>query len=404
MATHPSPGPEHRSPDDSIESAVRDYSIVVGGPVYDFLLRSRIVAQNLPNILRRVVALVVITWVPLLLLSIRDGVAFGNKVRVPFLYDFSAYGRFLLALPLLIIAEIVIDPGIRMVIAEITQGRFIRNADLPHFESILRTTQRWRDSAVPEIALLVFAFFPLFLFQREWSPGVVSSWHTTDRGLTAAGWFFAVFSAPLLRFITYRWTFRYVVWASLLWRLGRMPLVLVPTHPDHDAGLNFLAIAQRRFGILFCALGCVFAGRVADTMVFESVPLSSFESLMGGFVVMSLVVALLPLALLAPKLRKVRVRGLLEYGRLANAYSESFDRKWVHPSQRVSEPLLGTSDIQSLADMANSFALVGSMSIVPITKRLILQLAAQTALPLLPLIVIGTPTSQLARAILKMIM
>jgi hypothetical protein len=138
-------------------------------------------------------------------------------------------------------------------------------------------------------------------------------------------------------------------------------------------------------------------------MIFEGIPLRSFESLMGGFVAMSLVVAVLPLALLAPKLRKVRVKGLLEYGRLANAYTASFDRKWVHASQPASEPLLGTSDIQSLADMANSFGLVGSMSIVPITKRLLLQLAAQTALPLLPLIVIGTPTSELARTILRMI-
>jgi hypothetical protein len=179
--------------------------------------------------------------------------------------------------------------------------------------------------------------------------------------------------------------------------------VLVPTHPDNAAGLLFIAVAQRRFGILFCAFGAVFAGRVANNIVFEGIPLSSFESLMGGFIVLSVLVALLPLVVVAPTLRLVRNKGLVEYGRLARTYTDSFDRKWVHADAPASEPLLGTSDIQSLADMGNSFQLVQAMMIAPITKRLVLQIAAQAALPLLPVIMIGTPTSQLVRAIIKMV-
>lgn len=380
-----------------------DFSIVVGGPIYDFLARSRWVQQRLPNILRRMVALIAVTWLPLLLLSLRDGVAFGQRVRVPFLYDFSAYGRFLVALPILILAEIIIEPGIRMVVAEFVKGRIVPTEEMHRFDSILQTAQRWRDSAIPEMALLVLAFFPLFLFQREWAPGVVSSWHTTGHGLTAAGWLFAIFSAPMLRFITYRWVFRYLLWSTLLWRIGRLRLVLMPTHPDHAAGLLFLAVAQRRFGILFCAFGAVFAGRMANNIVFERIPLSSFESLMAGFIVLAVLIALLPLALVAPTLRIVRNKGLVEYGRLARTYTESFDRKWVHNDDRSSEPLLGTSDIQSLADMGNSFELVQAMNIAPITKRLVLQIAVQAALPMVPVIVVGTPTSQLVRAIIKMV-
>ena len=381
-----------------------DFSIVIGGPIYDFLVRSRWVQQRLPNILRRIVVLVAITWLPLLLLSLREGVAFGQRVRVPFLYDFSAYGRFVVALPILILAEIIIEPGIRMVVAEFVKGNIVPTEEMHRFDSIVQNAQRWRDSAIPEIILLMLAFFPLFLFQREWAPGVVSSWHTTNHGLTSAGWLFALFSAPMLRFITYRWVFRYLLWATLLWRIGRLRLALMPTHPDHAAGLLFLAVAQRRFGILFCAFGAVFAGRAANNIVFEGIPLSSVESLMGGFIVLSVIIALVPLALVAPTLRIVRNKGLVEYGRLARTYTESFDRKWVHSSGGSSEPILGTSDIQSLADMGNSFQLVQAMMIAPITKRLVLQIAAQAALPLVPVIILGTSTSQLVRAIVRMIM
>ena len=386
------------------ESAAANFSIVVGGPAYDLLLRFRLVRESLPNMSRRIVAVVAVTWLPLLLLSLKDGVAFGHQVRIPFLYDVSMYGRFLLALPLLLLAEVVIDPAVRQAVAEFADARLVRDQELPQFENVLRGVQHWRDSWIPEVILFVLAFFPIFLWQPEWTTGALSSWHTTARRLTAAGWWFAVASAPLLRFIIYRWCFRYIIWAALLWRISRLHLTLMPTHPDLAAGLNFLAMTQKTFGILFCALGCTLAGRVANSMLFEGAPLSSFKSVMAGFVVMSLIVGLLPLTLLTPKLKEVRKAGLLAYGRLANSYTESFDRKWVHRDGPPSEPLLGTGDIQSLADLGNSFALIERMRIAPISKRLALQIAGQAAIPLVPVIILGTPAPELVRAVMKMVL
>jgi hypothetical protein len=189
------------------ESVAGNFSIVVGGPVYDLLLRFRLVRENLPNMARRILAVVALTWVPLLLLSLKDGVALGHQVRIPFLYDVSMYGRFLLAAPLLLLAEVVIDPAVRQAVAEFADARLLRDEELPQFDNVLRGVQQWRDSWIPEVILLVLAFFPIFLWQHEWTNGAVSSWHTTARELTAAGWWFAVASGPLLRFIIYRWVF-----------------------------------------------------------------------------------------------------------------------------------------------------------------------------------------------------
>jgi len=394
--------PSHsRNALESAESAVRDFSIIVGGPVYDFLQRLGLVRFALPNVLRRIAAVVAATWLPLLLLSLKDGVALGHEVSIPFLFDVSMYGRFLLALPLLLLGEIMIDPAIRLALAEFIDAGLIPNQEMPEFENILQRMLRLRNAWIPEVILLALAFFPVFLFQHEWSAGAVSSWHTTAQGLTGAGWWFAVFSGPFLRFIIYRWAFRYFIWAALLWRIGRLHLILMPTHPDHAAGLNFLALTQKHFGILLCALGCGFAGRVANSLLFEGAPLSSFKFLMLGYLALAVIVGLLPLTLLAPTLMNVRKAGIVEYGRLANSYTKSFDRKWVHYVERPSESLLGTGDIQSLADMGNSFAFVEAMNIVPITRRLILQLGFQAALPLIPVIVVGTPVPQLVEAITK---
>jgi hypothetical protein len=389
---------------ETTESAVRNFSIVVGGPVYDILLRFHLIRQTLPNVWRRIVALMGISWMPLLLLSLREGVAFGHQVRIPFLYDMTMYGRLLVGLPLLLYAELWIDPAIRQGLSEFVDARLVPDQELPEFESILRRVQQMRDSWIAEVILLLLAFFPVFLFQHEWVPGVVTNWHTTAKGLSAAGWWYAVVSAPLMRYITYRWVFRYFLWPVLLWQISRLQLILMPTHPDRAAGLNFLAMTQKHFGILGCALGCSVAGRVGNMMLFEGAPLASFKNPLVGFVVLSVILGLLPLALWIPHLKKVRKEGLLDYGRFAKTYTESFDGKWIHCAAIPSEPVLGTPDLQSLADLGNSFSFIERMKWAPISRKLVQQLAGWTVIPLVPIVILGTPTAQLVHAVMKLIM
>lgn len=384
-------------------AAVHDFSIVLGGPVYDFLQRIGLVRLGLPNVFRRIIAVVLVTWVPLLLLSMKDGVVIGGGVQIPLLFDYSTYGRLLVGLPLLLMAEVVIDPAIRSAVREFVDARLIQEKELPEFERVLHRAQKLRDSVVPEVVLLLLAFFPVFLFQREWETGAISSWHSTAKGLTAAGWWYAAVSAPLLRFFLYRWAFRYFIWTALLWKLSRTPLHLIPTHPDRAAGLGFLGITQTRFGVLFFATGCSFAGHVANSVTHEGATLASFKILIAVFAALCVIVGVCPLVLWVPKMARVRRTGLREYAALGNQYTEEFDRKWIHFSEPPSEPLLGSGDIQSLADLANSYQVIEGMSIAPITKRLVIQLAVLASAPLIPVIVAVTPTNQIVKAVLKMI-
>lgn len=385
------------------KAAAHDFSIVVGGPVYDFFLRIGLIRRGLPNVRPRIIAFVAIAWLPLLVLSIKDGLAIGDRVSIPLLLDFSTYGRLMLALPLLLLAEVVIDPAIRSAAEEFVEEGIVPEKDLPAFEEVLHWVQRWRDSAIPELVLIALAFFPMFLFQHEWKPGLVTSWHSTTQGLSTAGWWHVSISAPLFRFILLRWVFRYVVWALLLWQVSRLRLHLMPTHPDHAAGLQFLSRAQGRFGILSTALGCAFAGGIANSVIHEGVPLASFKLLIVTFLGLSVILGVCPLALLSPKLTQVRRIGLREYARLGNQYSEAFDRKWIHFAQPPTEPLLGTADIQSLVDMGGSYDLIHQMSIAPVTKRLAMQFAVLAGVPLIPVAVYATPTGAIVDAIMKMV-
>ncbi|WP_226797622.1 hypothetical protein [Cupriavidus necator] len=61
------------------------------------------------------------------------------------------------------------------------------------------------------------------------------------------------------------------------------------------------------------------------------------------------------------------------------------------------EPLLGSGDIQSLADLANSFEVVRGMRLAPITRDAILQLAAAVLIPIVPLALTMMPLEDLLK-------
>jgi hypothetical protein len=122
---------------------------------------------------------------------------------------------------------------------------------------------------------------------------------------------------------------------------------------------------------------------------------------MAAYVVFGLVVLLGPLFLLAPRLREVRIHGLLDYGALANQYVQSFDMKWVHGKPPEDEQLLGNEDIEALADTANSFNVVQEMRIVPIFKTTFIMAVAQAGTPFVPLLILATPVNPIVSTLLK---
>jgi hypothetical protein len=97
-------------------------------------------------------------------------------------------------------------------------------------------------------------------------------------------------------------------------------------------------------------------------------------------------VVLGPLLVFAPRLAQAKRTGTREYGTLAQRYVREFDTKWLRGAGPTDEPLVGSADIQSLADLGNSFEVVRTMRVVPVTKEALLQLAAATLAPLLPLL------------------
>jgi hypothetical protein len=187
------------------------------------------------------------------------------------------------------------------------------------------------------------------------------------------------------------------IWMRFLWQVSRLDLSLIPTHPDRVGGLGFLSNTVYAFIPLAAAHGALLSGSIANRIFHLGAALPEFKLEIAVFVVFMLVLVLGPLLLFAPQLAQAKRTGLREYGTLAERYVREFDTKWLRGTEPVNEPLVGSADIQSLADLANSFEVVRTMRIAPVTKDAILQLAAFTLVPVVPLALTMMPLEELLK-------
>lgn len=385
-----------------------DFSLVLGGPLFQLLRRSRLSGGGLELLSRRILAFVVVTWLPLLILTFAGGSLLSPGIKVPFLHDVDAHARFLVALPLLIIAERVVHQRLRTVIAQFLSRDLMSEATRVKFDAALASARRLRNSITAEVLLmaLVYGFGVMFIW-RTHAALDGTNWYGETGGdswkPSLAGWWFALVSLPFFQFLLLRWYFRLFIWARLLLRISRLDLRLVPLHPDRCGGLGFLGQVCFAFAPLLLAQGALLAGTLFNQIFFAGARLLQFKIEIAAVSAFALVSVVGPLLVFVPVLSRLKRAGMLEYGTFAQKYVAGFDRKWLKEEAPPGETLLGSGDIQSLADLNNSFEIVRTMKTVPFTKENLLLLAVLALLPVLPLTLTLISPQDLIQQLLKVI-
>lgn len=382
------------------------FSLTTGGPCHAVLHRvgRRTDAAESDPVTRSAAVVALVAWVPLLVFSALQGLALGDT-KLPFFLNYPEHVRFLLAVPLLILAESFINGRLRLVVEHFRQSGLVRPEDLPKVEAALDRVRAGRDSVVCELVLLVLAYALSATAQIVTRGGVPRDWlYAPGSGgarLSLAGLWFFWFSLPLYQFLLYRWVWRHALWSSFLRRVSRLKLQLVATHPDHVGGLEVVGRAQAAFLAVAFPAACVVAATLYQrvTILRDVSP----GSVVSVFVVLCLVLFLGPLMFFTPQLVRTRQQGLVSYGLFADAYVRAFDEKWIRRRETTREPSLGSADIQSLSDMGGSFRLVTEMRLVLIDKWVLLVFAVGTALPFAPLVLTQVPLSEVLKMVVGMV-
>jgi hypothetical protein len=377
----------------------------LGGPAYRLMQRIGLIQGAGPSLGRRIAGFLLITWVPLFLFSLLEGRALGPTPRESLLLDFATYARFFLAVPLLFVAEVVVGPRLRTAGLHFVRANFVRPEDLPAVEAAIVRASRRREALLPELVMLGIALLGAWYLSHvieTWSPATATTtWSSATRqggtGFSLAGLWYHFVAVPILQFFALRWLWRLLIWTCFLRALSRLKLNLVATHPDRAGGLGFLGTAHISLGIFAFALSCILSAQVAFWVYFEAVPIQTFQILFFFYLVLMELICFGPLLIFAPQLARTRREGLRQYSLLADTYNRAFEQKWVAGPAPPDEPLLGSSDIQSLADLGNSFGVIREMTPFPFNRRQILQIAVIASLPGLPLIFLVMPVGELLK-------
>lgn len=381
----------------------QDFSLVLGGPLFQLLVRSHLATPALELMHRRILCICLFAWLPLLLFTLIDGRAWTGT-GLPFLHDIEMHARFLVALPLLIAAELLVHRRLRLIVGQFVERNVITEAMLPQFRAIIASAMKLRNSVVIELVLFLLIFVGgHYLWNSISSLGKIGArdgtWYAVATAggthLTPAGYWYAFLSRPLFQFFLVRWYLRLFIWARFLWQSSRLELNLISTHPDRAAGLGFLGGCSVVFAPLVMAHSALLAGIMANPILFAGAKLTEYKLEIFWTVLFNLAFVLGPLFVFSTGLLRAKRIGLREYGLLANRYVREFDRKWVRGGATEQDVLLGSGDIQSLADLGNSYQVIRDVSPYPFSKSTVLQLIVLTLIPISPLVLTLIPFEDL---------
>jgi hypothetical protein len=336
-------------------------------------------------------------WAALLALAVVEGVA-------PELFAIQHIGshlRLLFVIPLFFVAESWLEPVARIFVRSIVSTRLVPESEQPTLATHVERLRWWTDGWWLDALCFTGAALMWVTGGRLLTYGSTAVFEPAHAifGGTLTGLLYFSVAITIFRFLVFRWCCRLVLWAVFLWRVSRLRLHLVPIHPDRAGGLGGLELVQSMLLPLVAALSVIGAASNAEELSRQEMTFAAVYPSVMMLVMVDLVLIYAPLFPFTPGLFACRRRGFLEYMELASRYVNAFEEKWIR-SRPADEPLIGTPDLQSLADLTSSVEIARDMRLVPAGPRLLLGVAAAAGLPILPLLLFQYPLAELIQTFL----
>ena len=366
-----------------------------GGPYLRLLRRLKLHRDEGGEITRVIFVTLAVLWVPFVLLEI------ASSEPVPLRADLAVHTRLLVSVPLLIWADVILHDLCALAIEDFTERRVAGGEQREQLPGMLAQAERLRSSALAEVVFLGLA---LVGGQASlWGgPSLATVLHSHSMIGAARMLWPSCIAVPAFIFLLFRALWRWLIWCWVLWRFSQVRVRLVPSHPDGCGGLAMLAIPGRAYAIVLAAVGAAVAGSWGTKIIVQGADVRSFAAPLGLLVAIALALGVGPLLTFSSQLLSARVLGLAHYGHLAHDYTTEFDDRWI--VHRPDEDLLGTADIQSLADLATSFRIVHDMRVVIFEARDLLIMLVGLLVPICPLVFTVVSLNDLLKTLAKAVL
>ena len=352
------------------------------------------------HVVRRAILAVAIAWLPLALLTLLRGDFMRADHANAFILDIGCHGRFLITLPLLVLAEARCAPRLTAIAGQFCAAGLIPEADRPAYERAVASTARLLKSRTVEVAAFILAYALVASLIVSKPVAAVPLWHGLVWGdriaPTPAGWWGLLVSLPLLFLLLLGWLWRIGLWARFLLLMNRIELRLVPSHPDGAGGLGFLSTSLEAFVPLAFAFGVLAAGPVLNFVVHRGASPTQFHLQAVGVAVFAVVLFATPLLVFMRRLLDAHHRGVFTYGAFTHRAGHLFEHGWLAAHPVIDEQTLrapefaATNNLYSIASRAigmrrvpfevRSVAVLGGAALVPFVPAELLRLPLDVVL------------------------
>jgi len=336
---------------------------------------------------RMAIAAMAIGWLPPCLMAAMQSLATGDESLHSFLTDYGVLARSLVAAPLLILGQAVATPLVGAVVRHFREAGLVHTADVSRYCDIVHSTRRLRDSRLAEIIIAITGFVLAAAFWTVPAP-LLPAWHHAGSGaMSAASWWHQFVSLPILSLLLLGWLWRLGLWTRFLWKVSRLDLLLIPSHPDGAAGLKFLGISIEAMVLPAFAISSVIAGPLANRVVHGGAQIITFRAPVLAFAVILLALLTGPLLLFTDRLVSAMHRGILDYGALARGLGERLESRWLE--KPVGEKALDAPDFSATTDLYSIVGNVYAMNLMPLSLRNLGMIATAALLPFVPVVLLA---------------
>lgn len=381
--------------------AYPELSLIRGGPFYRAQEAVRLIQPQQWNLGRRITFAIAVGWAPLLVIT----ALFNPGAMLSLLKDYRVHSRMLIAVPVLVIGQMLMEERFGMVVAHLLKADLLRGPDVARLDEIIGGLRRLRDSVIPELLIVValvvhtLSSMKALVDATPWlAHGAWPNMH-----LTPAGWYGVLVSVTIFQFLLGLSLWKWLLWTIFALRLSRLNLRLIATHADGHGGLGFLGLTPVAFAPVAFAVTAVIGATWRHEILNAGAKLMSFKLPAIALVVIIAGLALGPLAIFLPKLAKLRREGMLEYGILGQMLGAEFEEKWIAHRAGHEAELLAAPEISTLADYGQCYERVDALKPFPADQGALIMLGAAVVVPLLPTILAVIPLVVILKTLLKAI-
>src|SRR5262245_56017721 len=346
---------------------------------------------------RRVGLLVLITWVPIVGWALVNGRAIGHAVAEPLFEHFGVHVRCLLAIPRLVIADATAHATLARQLPYFITSGLVGASTRASFEAVLRDVMRLRDRWLPWVIILT-----LIVAGTVWRPWTADlhelRWAEDETAHTTGGfgaWWFLTVVRPVFSALLLAWLWRLIVLWVLLWRVARLDLSIVPTHPDRVGGLGFLEKLPLGFAPVVLAISAVASSRWAHDVLYHEVDVRTLAMPAATLIVLTTLLVLGPLLAFLVPLGRAKRQALLDYGALVGDHDRRVRRRWILREPVEDDAILSAPELGPVADTGTLYDAVRQMRTVPIGPSALAAVVVPMAIPMLLVAALRVPVKDL---------